>query len=147
MTEHIEDNTNQCQALGKDTPGVGKPCVLEIMRQGVTWKGQRWEAGLAIVFEMKRLGVKKAAIAGILAAWNLRNDPPLLRPMLRDLIDMAYDDQEYEFDCDLLSELAPGVCENRHGKRNCIYVDLLLELEMREIKRSGKRKKRAKRQK
>jgi len=142
MMKHIEDNRTQCRALGQDTPGVVKPCVLEIIQQGISWKGQRWEAGLAIVFEMKRLGVKKATIAGILAAWNLRNAPPLFRDELSALIGEAYADQEYELDCDLLSEFAPGVCESRRGKRSCMCIDLLLELEMRQAKRSRKKKKR-----
>lgn len=143
MTEHSADDTNQCQALGKDTPGVVKPCVLHLIRTGTEYC-QR-EAALAIVFELRRLKVAWPVIVGVLMAWNTRNDPPMVRTELRDLIDVVYDDQEYEFDCEMLREiLPPNTCA---GSDRCLYIDLLLELEMRGMKRSGKKRKKRKRPK
>jgi len=110
------------------TPPIVKPCVLRLIEQGVQ-KGYRNEAGFLVALELRRIGAERATTAGVLAAWNLRCEPPLIRPELKAILYSAYGSAaDYEFGCNwsgLLAEIMPKFCI---GKKNCLYRDLLLEM-------------------
>ncbi|OVE78517.1 hypothetical protein BVY01_05260 [bacterium I07] len=74
-----------------------KPCVESAIRKGTT-RGKRNDTGLIITTELKRLGNRKGQILGVIAAWNLRNEPPLSKPELRKLIHSALI-RSYSYGC------------------------------------------------
>lgn len=110
------------------TPPMIKPCVRALIREGVP-EGYRNRSGFLVASEMRRIGTDRTAAAGVLAAWNERSKPPLMRPELARLLESAYaPEAPYEFGCNwsgLLSEIMPDFCV---GRENCLYLDVLFEL-------------------
>ena len=110
------------------TPPMIKPCVRRLIREGAP-EGYRNRGGFLIASEMRRIGTHRTAAAGVLAAWNERNTPPLMRPELARILESAYaPEAPYEFGCNwsgLLAEIMPEFCV---GKENYLYLDVLFEL-------------------
>ncbi len=110
------------------TPGMMKPCVETLIREG-TAQGYRNRAGFLIATEMRRIGAGRATAAGVLSAWNTRNRLPLLAPELAAVLASAYrPGDRYEFGCHwtgLLAEIMPEFCV---GRRCCLYLDVLFEM-------------------
>jgi len=110
-----------------------KPCVENLIRDGIE-EGYRKKAAFLIACELRRSNprVSKDAVGGVLAAFALRCDPQPRRDELQDVIRSAFkdDDLPYEYGCSWggppLSEKVDKYCV---GKGNCIYLDLLKNMQ------------------
>ncbi len=110
------------------TPSLLKPCVENLIRDG-TEEGYRNKAAFLISCELRRISVPKAVAGGALSTWNLRNNPPLRRDELQQILCSAYSPEaRYEFGCKwegVLGEIMPAFCV---GKGNCLYLAVLKEI-------------------
>jgi hypothetical protein len=75
-----------------------RPCIEKVLRDGAKL-GKRNETGHLIACEMRRLGRSKEEAAGVLACWNLRNEPRLARFELQVVLESAYGNKTYSYGC------------------------------------------------
>ena len=81
-----------------------RPCIEKALRDGAK-QGQRNETGHLIACEMRRLGRSKEETAGVLACWNLRNEPRLDRTELKLTLESAYSGKLYGYGCSPIGRL------------------------------------------
>ena len=121
----VEPNRHTGEHFGGPTPQQLKPCVEGLLRSGAE-EGYRNEAGFLAACELRRIGVSKTGAGAALSTWNLRNNPPLRRDELQQILASAYSPEaRYEFGCNwdgTLAEIMPQFCM---GKEECLYIDLL----------------------
>jgi hypothetical protein len=80
------------------TPKTLRPCIERVLAGGAS-EGYRNEIGHLVACEMRRLGRPKEQAAGVLACWNLRNNPRLSRHELQVILDSAYSREPYQYSC------------------------------------------------
>lgn len=132
-----EAGTTRRSNADLDTPAQLKPCVENLIREGVS-EGYRNQANVLVASDLRRSrpGIPKTTVGGVLSAFNLRCEPPLRRDEVQRVLDSAFrPETPYEYGCNWggppLSELVEEFCV---GRENCIYLDLLKNLTEGDVK-------------
>jgi hypothetical protein len=102
------------------TPNAMRPCIERALRDGAKL-GRRNETGHLIACEMRRLGRSKEEAAGVLACWNLRNEPRLARLELQLVLESAYGAKLYSYGCSPDGQLRMTL--KCMGEKDCPVAD------------------------
>ncbi len=130
------------------TPPQLKPCVENLIRDGME-EGYRNEAAFLIACELRRANpaISRETVGGVLAAFGLRCEPPLRRDELQSVLKSAFrSGTVYEFGCNWggppLKEVIGYYCD---GRSDCLYLDMLKNLNDSYRENDKNRQKRIKR--
>lgn len=99
-----------------------KDCVKAAIIEGAK-EGRRNQVGHIIASELRGLGFSKdQADIGLSSLWNRRNKPPLSEEEVSIIINSAYGDTEYDYQCKEDSPLMQYLRCKRED--NCFYLNI-----------------------